>query len=187
MDPIEKFAAAVDIAYGIIANVPADRWSSQSPCSEWDVRAVANHLIGGAMVISASVRGQEIDLGPLAGDLGGADPAAIFRAAADDALAAFNADPSVLGRTVKLPFGEYPGAEVANLFTNDFFGHAWDIAKGSGQSTDIAPAMAEAVLADLRGYITADLRTPGMYDAERPAPADAPAADRMAAFMGRQV
>ena len=53
MDPIENLAAATDIAYGIIAKVPAERWSSQSPCSEWDVRAVVNHVIGGAMVISA--------------------------------------------------------------------------------------------------------------------------------------
>jgi hypothetical protein len=37
-------------------------------------------------------------------------------------ILAFTADPSVLGRAVKLPFGEYPGAEIADLFTCEFFG-----------------------------------------------------------------
>ncbi len=187
MDPISSLAQAYDLAHGVIANVPADRWNTQSPCSEWDTRGVVNHIIGGAKMVTACVSGHELDMSTLAGDLAGDNPAANFRSAADAALAAFRADPAILAKTVKMPFGEFPGAAVAGIFINDNFAHAWDIAKASGQNTDIAPEMAEAVLTAAQGFITPELRMPGLFDAEKPAPANASAADRVAAFMGRTV
>ena len=187
MDPIANLATAFDVAHAVIKTVPSDQWTSASPCSEWDARGVLNHVIGGAKMIATCVAGQPFDHASVAGDLGGADPAATYRAAADAALAAFKADPSVLGRPVTMPFGEMPGAVVANIFVSDHFGHAWDIAKATGQSTDLASEFAEGVLAGAKMFISADLRKPGMFDAEKPAPAGASAADRLAAFMGRQV
>lgn len=187
MDPIQQLSTAFDITHGVIAAVSADKWSAQSPCAEWDARAVVNHVIGGAKMVSACVTGKELDMAMFATDLVGENPAASYRAAADEALAAFRADPSVLGRAVKMPFGEFPGAAVAGIFTNDHFGHAWDIAKATGQSTDIAPEFAAGVLAAAKQFITPELRAPGLFDAEKPAPTGATAADRVAAFMGRAV
>lgn len=187
MDPIESLEKSYEITHSIIANVPADKWSAQSPCSEWDARGVVNHVIGGAKMVTACVAGQEPDFAALGGDLCGADPAASYRAAADEALATFRADPSVLGRPVKMPFGEMPGAVVAGIFTNDNFGHAWDLAKATGQSTDIAPDFAEGVLAAAKMFITPELRMPGLFGPEQTAPEGATKADHVAAFMGRTI
>lgn len=115
----------------------------------------------------------------------GDDPAATFRKAADKAVAAFRADPSVLGRTITLPFGAMPGGMVVGLFTTDSFTHAWDLAKATGQSTDLDPELAETVLGAVKTFVTADMRKPGFFDEEKPAPADATAADRVAAYLGR--
>ncbi len=186
MDPITNLAAAFDIAQGVMSQVPADAWSAQSPCSDWDARGVVNHMIGGAKMVAASVSGQAIDMSTLGGDLAGDDPAGAYRASADAAIAAFTADPSVLGRPVKMPFGEMPGAAVASIFTNDHFTHAWDIAKASGQSTDLSPQLAEAVLAATKANLSPEVRS-GRFGPELTAPQGATAADQLAAFLGRQV
>ena len=187
MDPIANLATAYDIMEQTIAAVPVDRWSAQSPCPEWDARGVVNHVIGGAKMVSACLSGAEVDFASLTGDLAGDDPTANYRAAVDAALAVFRADPSVLDRVVAMPFGEMPGAVIAGIFANDNFGHAWDLAKATGQSTDIAPEFAAGVLAAAKMFITPDLRRPGLFDAEKPAPAGATVADQVAAFMGRDV
>ncbi len=184
MDPISAFAAACDEATAVLAKVAPDQWSIQSPCAEWDVRGVANHMTGGALMVAAGVTGSEFEH---VEDYVGSDPAASFKAAAEAAVSAFRADPSVLGRPVKMPFGEMPGAAIAGLFANDELTHAWDVAKATGQSTDLNPMLAEGCLASAKAMVTADFRKPGFFDAEVAAPEGASAADRLAAFLGRQV
>ena len=184
MDPVQTLSSAFDEAVAVVSKVKPDQWTFPSPCSEWDVRGVVNHMTMGAQMVAACVAGNEFS--PAADPLGD-DPAGALRAAADAALAAFTSDPSALGRMIKMPFGEMPGAAVAGIFTNDEFAHAWDVAKATGQSTDLNPAMAEGCLAAARQFITPDLREHGLFDAEKSVPATATAADRLAAFMGRQI
>lgn len=185
MDPIQNFAAALDVANQVLSGVSADQWSAPSPCAGWDVKAVVNHMTGGALMVAAGVSGQPFAHGEN-DDWVGSDPAAAFRAAAEAALNAFRADPSVLGRNITLPFGEMPGGMVAGIFTTDELAHAWDVAKATGQSTDLNPELSAGVLAGARQFVTADFRKPGFFDAEVPAPEGATAADQLAAFLGRQ-
>ena len=187
MDPIANLAAACEVAHGVVKGVSADKWGAQSPCTEWDARAVANHMIGGLKMATASVAGKPFAHADIMGDLLGDSPAESYRKAADECVAAFKADPSVLGRPVKLPFGEMPGAAVAGLFTNDQFMHAWDLAKATGQSTDLSPALAAGVLDAVKSFVGPELRKPGFFDAEKPVPAGASKADEVAAFLGRNV
>lgn len=184
MDPIANFAAAVDEGRKVLGAVSADQWSVQSPCAEWDVKGVVNHMVGGLQMVSAALAGTEF---AHAEDYTGEDPAASYNAAADAAVAALQADPSVLGRTVKMPFGEMPGGMVAGIFTNDIFLHAWDVAKATGQSTDLNPALAAGLDAGLRQSLSPEWRRPGMFGEEQQAGESATAADRLAAFSGRMV
>lgn len=185
MDPITTLERAFDAAHDVISRVRPDQWSAPSPCSEWDARAVGNHLMGGAIMVGTCVGNGAFDPAALAGDLLGDDPATNYRAVADIAIDAFKSDPAVLGRTVAMPFGEMPGAAVAAIFASDHFTHAWDLAKATDQSTDLDPELAEAILESSRGFITAEFRKPGFFDDERPVASDAAAADRLAAFLGR--
>lgn len=187
MDPVAALAQAYDLAHGVMSNVAPDQWTVQSPCTEWDAKGVVNHLIGGAKMVTAGLTGEDLDMASLAADHAGDDPAAAYRAATSAAIAAFQADPSVLGRMVKLPFGEMPGAAVAGIFTNDNFGHTWDIAKATGQSTDIAPEFAAEILDRVKGFIKPEFRVPGMFGPEQTAPEGSSVADQVAAFLGRTV
>lgn len=187
MDPINNLARAYGIAHQVTQGVSADRWSNQSPCDEWDARAVAAHIIGGAMMVSTCVPGGEFDHASLQGDIVGEDPAASVRAAADAAVAAIRDNPQALGGTVKMPFGEMPGGMIVGLFTTDAFVHAWDLAKATGQSTDLDPELAMGLLAASRNMMSDAMRKPGFFAAEQTAPEGAPVADQLAAFLGRSV
>ena len=68
------------------------------------------------------------------GDLLGDDPAATYRAALGEAIAAAE-QPGVLGRTVHLSFGDVPGTEYLAQVTSDLTIHSWDLARGAGLET----------------------------------------------------
>ena len=184
MDPIETLAATLQEAKKVLSSVGADQWTLPSPCAEWDVRGVVNHMTGGALMLAASISGA-----PFAhvDDYIGDDPIGAFNAASAAALSAIQADPSVLGRTVIMPFGEMPGAVIVGIMANDEFAHAWDVARATGQSTDLHQELSEDRLAAVQEMMTPEFRKPGFFGPEMTAPDGACAADRLAAFLGRTV
>src|SRR5439155_21560844 len=116
MDQISILNRAVEQTGRIVANVKPDQHGQPTPCSDWDVRGLLNHAVGGVRMFTTAARGQAIDPSSFGGDLLGDDPAAAYdRAAADlqDALGA----PGVLDQTWRLPFGEMPGAFGAGIAT----------------------------------------------------------------------
>lgn len=82
-----------------------------------------------------------------------------------------------------------PGAAVMGLSATDTFAHAWDLAKATGQSTDLNPELAAALLDQSRQAISANFRGPegAPFGAEQECPEGACNADRFAAFLGRSV
>ena len=88
-----------------------------------------------------------------------------------------------------MPFGEFPGHAWMGLATTDTLTHAWDLAKATGQSTDLAPELAEQVLAVAGQAISDAVRgdEPMPFAAEKNCPDGASTADRLAAFLGRTV
>ena len=85
-------------------------------------------------------------------------------------------DPSLVDRTMPMPWGEATGSAVAAMFMGDHFVHAWDVAKATGQSTDLDPEMAELVMRFAHDYVDVGKRRgPEMFDEERSAPPGATA------------
>ena len=179
--PLEQAIAA---AKGVLANVSKDDLDKQSPCASWKVRDVINHLVDGHDFF-ASGMGEE----PAGyGDVTDGDFQAAFDESSAGTLAIFSKD-GALEKTAKLPFGEMPGAALMGLATSDIFTHAWDVAKATGQSTDLDPALAAALLPQVQASIPDMFRGPegsGMpFGPQQEAPAGATNADKIAAFLGR--
>jgi len=170
----------------MLAKVEPGQLAAPTPCASWDVRALINHFVGTARWWADTVTG--------AGDAVEADYAAgDFVAAYEEsiglAVAAFEAD-GVLGRTVRLPFGEFPGTVVLGMAALDQFAHGWDLARALGQPTDLDPALASALHGQARFAITDALRGPDGQAPFGPAVAvsdRAGAADQLAGFLGRSV
>ena len=80
--------------------------------------------------------------------------------------------PGALDKMVALPFGEMPAGVALNIAVMDVMTHCCDIAHATGQTIDDEEILAIALEVGHQ-LITADFRQPGMFDAERPAPAGA--------------
>ena len=112
-----------------------------------------------------------------------------FNKGAARALKAFEAD-GAMDKTMKLPFADLPGGVFVNIATTDTFTHGWDLAKATGQSTDLDPELAASLLAFAQGFLSDALRGPDGTAPFGPpvvAPVGASPADELAAFLGRQV
>ena len=107
MSVLEDFETAVGAAQKVVDGITPEQLSLPSPCSQWDVRAVLNHLVFGTLMQAALVAGQTPPSDRSADYLGD-DPQAAFLAAVDTARTAFST-PGALERIVRTPMGEQPG------------------------------------------------------------------------------
>jgi len=189
MDLLPTMGKVLDKAGEVVDQVDPGQLSASTPCAEWTVRDVLNHVVGGATMFAECVEtGSVADerLGQLmGGDNLGDDYKTAFHTASDRARAAFGGE-GALEKMVKLPFGEMPAGVALNIAVMDVMTHTVDIARATGQKID-DDELLETALTVGRQLITDDFRTPGMFDAEQPVGADAPAEDKLLAFAGRKV
>lgn len=185
----ETLERAFGVAKGVLANVKPDQLDLPTPCKSWDVRALVNHLVGGSFFFAAATNaGEAADGGGESPDLASGDFVASYEDGTKQAVAAFSA-PGAQEKNIKLPFGEFPGAAFMGIATLDTFTHAWDLAKATGQSTDLDPELAAQLSEAAKLTIGDGFRgdEPMPFAAAQTAKADACAADHLAAFMGRTV
>jgi uncharacterized protein (TIGR03086 family) len=169
----------------VLKGVSKDQLGDDTPCAAWKISDLINHIVGGQFFFEAFVRGVPQDE---AVDFSAADFRSTFDEAAERTVAAFNAD-GAMEKMITLPFGQMPGSAFAGLAATDTFTHGWDLAKATGQNTDLAPELAEQLLIGARTAISPAFRSPegSPFGPEQTAPAGASKADQLAAFLGRKV
>jgi uncharacterized protein (TIGR03086 family) len=185
MDVLANFDRAAAAAKSVVDGVRDEQWGLPSPCAEWDVRAVLNHLVMGNLMAHAGVRGRQPPSDRSA-DYLGIDPRAAFADSLVACRAAF-AEPGVLDKLVRTPLGEQPGRFYVHMRINELLAHGWDIAAATGQSSDLAPELAKEALERWQTRLGGKPRSDLPFGPEREAPADATEADHLAAFLGREV
>jgi uncharacterized protein (TIGR03086 family) len=179
----DRFDRAAAVAVTVVASIRPDQYGDPTPCPRWPVRRLLNHVILGAKVYVAMLTGAgAVDM---TADHVGLDHGESFRAAVANLRAAF-ATPGALERVHASPLGEATGLFLIRTRVNELMVHAWDLARATGQSTDLDPDLAAECEADVRRAQEAGL-LPHMFAAAQACPADATAADRMAAAAGRTV
>ena len=171
----------------VLDAVDADDLDRPTPCRSWTVSGVINHVVGSASYFADVAEAGEvadIDEDP---DFTDKDFKDIFGRESARLVAAFEA-PGAMNKIMKLPIGDLPGSVCVWIASGDLFTHGWDLAKATGQSTDLDPELAEAILARMYTTLPDSMRGP---DGEAPfghkveVPASAPAADRLAGYLGR--
>lgn len=182
----EQLEQAQQIARGVLVNVSADQLDQATPCAKWNVAQLIDHLVGAQHWARSAMEGGA------GGETGEGSAAGDFVAAFDDAaartLAAFREE-GALARMVNPGFGDMPAAALLGLSTTDTFTHAWDLARSTGQDTDLDHALATQLLEASRAAIQPAFRDPdgNVFGPEQPAPEGASPADQLAAFLGRVV
>jgi uncharacterized protein (TIGR03086 family) len=180
----EQLGRASDAVAGLIANIRPGQWSAPTPCTDWTVRQVVNHLIGMNRVFAALLAGQPPPPRPSADHVED-DPVGAYRDSAATLRAAFGR-PGVLERTYRGPLGTATGAERLQIRLYDLLAHGWDLAQATGQPASLPDDLAEQSLAFARTQLTGQAR-PGRFGPAQSAAEQAPAIERLAAFLGRPV
>ena len=169
----------------IVAGVRPDQLGQPTPCRDWDVRLLLNHIIGGNHMFAEVARGGRVDATGDMDDYTRPDPGTNYLASADAVLAAW-AEPGAMERRVHMPFGDIPASAAVSIHFLDVVVHGWDLARATGQDTTIEPDLAAEALDISHGLLSPELRETGVFGPEVPASADDPLHDRLVAFMGRR-
>lgn len=185
MGPTAPYEQAIASARSVMANIEPDQLQNSTPCESWNVAELINHMVGGQKFFAAGLKGEQPSEGE---NWAEGDYLAAFDQASAETLACFQED-GVMEKSFTLPFGEMPGAAFMGLAMTDTFQHGWDLAKATGQSTDLAPDLAGAILDQSRhsiqeGFRGADGQAP--FGAEQQCADGSCNADQLAAFLGRE-
>src|SRR4051812_30558920 len=106
MATVQQLQQTIDAAKQMVGNISAADLTKPTPCTEWNVQALVEHMIDTNRRFSAAATGQEA---PQASVSSAPDLIKAYAASGDTAMAAWQT-PGVLDRTLKLPFGEAPGS-----------------------------------------------------------------------------
>src|SRR5262245_59737874 len=115
-----------------------------TPCEEWNVRELMNHMLQTQRYFVGSAQGE--DVSPPSGvppTLLGDDPVADFRRARDETMATFGQD-GVIEKT---------GSTIGIAFADQLL-HGWDLARATGQDTTMPEDLAGAALEMIHGRFT---------------------------------
>ncbi len=189
MDTLSAYDHASTTAERIVAQVGREQFGAPTPCTDWTVGDLLNHLVGTLEVLAARLTEQEPAVRARPGglpedDLLGDDHVAAY-ATAVSALAAVIGVPGALQRSYPTPVGPLPGSLLADTAVLDLVVHGWDLATSTGQDARIDDAIARHVLDFATGFVRAPMRGRVFAAAVDVPAADASAADHLLAFLGR--
>jgi uncharacterized protein (TIGR03086 family) len=146
MDVAELHRRACERFDRYVGEIGPDQWAAPTPCADWDVRALVNHVTGEELWTPPLMAGRTVgEIGDrFSGDVLGADPVAVHDRSATAAIEAISA-PGALERTVHLSFGDVPGEEYAWQLCADHLVHGWDLARAIGSDDRLEPDLVVAV------------------------------------------
>jgi uncharacterized protein (TIGR03086 family) len=166
--------------------VRPDQWGCPTPCRDWEVRELVNHLVVEQLWVPPLLAGRTVgEVGDaFDGDRLGNDPVAAWDAAADAALRAL-AEAGALGRTVHLSYADRPAEEYAREMLFDLVVHTWDLARAIEGDEKIPADLVEAVYSRIEPEVDS-LAASGLFDPPVPVGPDADEQARLIAATGRQ-
>jgi uncharacterized protein (TIGR03086 family) len=183
MDLLELHRRAVDGVVRLVASIGEDRLDLPTPCPDWIVRDLLQHLVDATLGFVGGTEGLDATVHRPVGD----DPSGAFAAACEMAVTAFGS-PGLLEREVRFPgFGRVPGRVLVGGHLVDVLVHRWDLARAIGAPAELDEDLATAALR-IAGRYPDDpvVRGPGAaFGHPVPVPEDASPTDRLVAFLGR--
>jgi uncharacterized protein (TIGR03086 family) len=175
-DPIALFERAANNAVGVAGKVDASQLGAPTPCLEWTVAQLLEHMAGGTSYL--------LDALGVAHERPGTDADA-YAAAVARSVAELR-QPGALERRCMSPAGfEWSIAEATAGTFMDQFVHTWDLAMATGQDATLDDDLAEACVVMFLPAMPEIGRRAGLVGPEVAVPADASAQDRLLGAMGR--
>ena len=145
VDLVECYRRAAAEFGARVEAVGAHQWHAPTPCTEWDVRALVNHVVADDLWVAPLLAGKTLEeVGDaFDGDVLGDDPVGVWRGATSGAIAAVS-EPGVLDRTVHVSWGVITAVEYLSQLFADHLIHAWDLARAVNADEGLDPELVDA-------------------------------------------
>lgn len=170
---IDLLAASLAEAEASVRAVTPEQRPDPTPCPDYDVGALVDHLVGWTRSFAERLSGAEGGTDPgsyRAGD----DPAAELHEAAASMVSSYRSGAPAVAQ---LPLG---------MLVGEYTVHGWELSRAIGREPQVDPAAAELALATLQGMLKPECRGEGRaFGLEVPVDPSAPAIDRLVGFSGR--
>ncbi len=181
----QLISKAAEEAKKVMSGVQPSQLSGPTPCSQFDVKALANHMAGLAVGSERAAKKLE----PMAPpdpmpDLVGDNPGSAYGPLVDATVAAWSEQGAFEGQT-HFGSGEMPAQMAGAITLMEIAVHGWDLAAATGQTYTMEPDVAEAVRQTVSQLASPEARENGAFGAEVQVGEDASAQDRLLALSGR--
>jgi uncharacterized protein (TIGR03086 family) len=177
-DPVALYRAATDRAITVVDAVQSGQLGSPTPCTEWTVQQLIDHLVGGTeYLLSAAERREPTQPTHATG--------ADYRRGVENVLTALKR-PGVMERACISPLGfEWPVAQAVAETFMDVLIHTWDLARATGQDDKLDPKLVDACTAMFLPEMPERGRAAGIVGPAVEVGAESSPQDRLLAAMGR--
>jgi uncharacterized protein (TIGR03086 family) len=171
---LDHYRTASEWTLSKIARV-GDRLDASTPCDDWDVQTLLNHMLESQQYFVRSARGEEASISPDPPDgLIGDDAASAYERGREATIETFSEE-GVIERT----------GPSLGILVSDTLLHGWDVAQATDQDTTMPAGLAQAAYDVVHGAFTDDQRT-GVFKPEIDVPEDASAQEKLLAYTGRR-
>ncbi|CAM5694095.1 MULTISPECIES: TIGR03086 family metal-binding protein [Streptomyces] len=188
VDPRPVYVRATEQAAALIKTVRPEDLTRPTPCSEFDVRGLLSHVVGGTRRIAVVGEGGDgLAVHPSADGVADDGWAPAYDEVRARVLRAWESDERMV-TPVRVPWGEVPGHAALSGYVMEVVTHTWDLAEAIGAAGELDAELAEFALATARAVLP-DTRPRGAetpFEARREAPLGAGPYERLAAWLGRE-
>lgn len=177
-DELESAEATFAVLQHVLHGIAADDLEKQTPCREFDVAGLTDHLMNSITVLGGAA-GAEF---PERDRTDSVERQVVL--AGRPALDAWKRR----GLDGTVPFGESeaPATVMAGILSLEFLVHAWDYAAAVGREVNAPDSLTDYVMGLATNVITPQGRTRAGFDDPVDIPDDAGSLDRLLAFTGRR-
>jgi uncharacterized protein (TIGR03086 family) len=172
------YTSATDAVERLLSAVAPDQWAAPTPCAQWDLVQLTEHLIDANYTFAAKFAGTP-------------GTTYVTAAPAHSAVERFRMSATHLQHALIAAESEGDGLpahlrERLALRVADLLIHGWDIATATGQLAEMPADITEGALTFARRRASG-MRRSGQFAPAQPVDDDAPALERLAALAGRTV
>jgi uncharacterized protein (TIGR03086 family) len=177
-DELQSAEESFAVLQHVLHPIAKDDESNQTPCREFDVAKLTDHLMNSITTI---------------GGMAGAEFPDRDRSDSVERQVVLAARPALdawhhrgLDGTVPFREGDAPAKMMVGVLSLEFLVHAWDYAKAMGHEVEAPESLSDYVLGLAKQIITPQGRGSVGFDDPIDVVADAGALDRLIAYTGRQ-
>src|SRR5215472_12977374 len=169
---LQLLASAIRYALASAGLVTSPLLSRPTPCAEWDVAVLLDHVSDSASVLHQAITAGCVSPGP---PLGGGSPG----------LGPVHGLHRQATRLVAVGDRDLTTSMVALAGALEITVHGWDISAACGAHRPIPPGLA-VILLPLAPLLITPATRPGLFADPVPVPAQASPGDQLLAFLGRR-